>query len=139
MKNLVCLCLLAALITGCGGDDSHDNQREVDKDARTHDFAPIEATDKALRTEADVAMRTIFAAVKQKAVVSGGDPSGFYSTVSGRLNDAKLQKLGLSRGNLTGTWYKPEDYALSFSGKQLTITAGRPGSRGHKTATYTVP
>jgi hypothetical protein len=138
MKKLIPLCLLALLATACGGGNA-DNTRAVEQQRRTHDIVPMEATDEALNTEADMAMRTIFASLKQKAVVSGGDPSSFYNSISGRMNDAKLQKLGLTRANLTGTWYKPEDYSLSFSGKQLTITAGSPGTRGYKTAKYTVP
>jgi hypothetical protein len=136
MKMALWALLLSAgmLVVACGGGEA-DDTREVERPARTHGVFPIEATDDALRTEATTAMGVIYRRIQQ-VLITEQDREALFRDLEGPLNDAALRRLGVDAGTLTGTWYKPSDYRLQFSGNELTITAGQPGSRGYKQSSY---
>jgi len=133
----VCVMLTVALLlsAGCGGGNEPDDRREVEKPARSHGVFPIEATDEALRTEADVAMATINRQLQLK-LATASNRDALLQDVAGPLNERSLSALGLTAGSLSGTWYQASDYHLAFSGGEVVITAGQPGSRGYKQARY---
>jgi hypothetical protein len=134
MSRLVLL-LPILLLAACGSDAPEPEQREVERPERRHDYFPIEATDDALRTEADVAMATIYRRL-QMATATGADRNTLAVELEGPLTEASMQRLGIEPAQLAGTWYQPSDYRLEFNGGEVVITAGNPGTRGYKQAKY---
>jgi hypothetical protein len=125
--------LLALLLAACGGDA--DNRREIEKDARHHEYAPVGAIDEAVRVEATTAAATIYQRI-QLTAVREGNAGAFYSSLNGGVNAGKLAKLGISESELKGRYYVASDYTLSISGNKLVITASKPGTRGYKSEEF---
>lgn len=125
---------IALLIAACG-DEPVDDRREVEKPARQHDFAPMYAIDEALRTEA----MAMFATLNRQIMLAAtrqGDRAAFYRSLEGPLTAAKLETIGMTESNLKGTHYVASDYAISIAGNEMTITAAKPGTRGHTSGAY---
>jgi hypothetical protein len=125
---LICVLALAA----CGEDTANDNRgRIVTQDRLDNPLVPVEHVDSAVQTEAQQVMSMIAGQVKLKAsLVQGAERTAFYRAISGRLNASSLAKLGLTEAELKTSFYQASDYSLVIVGKQLTISAGEPGTRG---------
>jgi hypothetical protein len=125
--------LLALLIAACGGDA--DNRREIEKDARHHDYAPVGAIDDAVRVEATTAAATLRSRI-QLAGAKQGNAGAFYASLNGAVNANTLSKIGISESELKGRYYVASDYTISISGNKLVITASKPGTRGYKSEEF---
>ena len=131
MKRLAAAAFCVFALAACDDGTAQDNMpRTVEQDRLHSPIAPLEAVDDAVNVEAVNAMRLIHTAVKQKAVMSS-DPAVLYRQISGTLGSSQLSALGLSASDLKGTLYQASDYKIAISGKNMTITAGRPGTRGY--------
>lgn len=131
-------CLIA--LAGCepiaqeGG-----NTREIHKEGFQDGIAPMKALDEALQTEGQQAERAIFGQLQALLIKSyNGDANKLAADMSGALNDTKLKKLGMEASQLQGRYYKATDYVLKFSGKDVTITASYPGTRGYASNPFTL-
>jgi hypothetical protein len=127
---------LILLLAACG-EAPPDETREVDKKARRHDYVPVQAIDQALQVEAT----TMFATLNRQitlAAARAGDNAALYRALEGRLDAAKLEKISMTEAQLKGTHYKASDYTISIIGNQMTITASKPGTRGHTSGAYTL-
>lgn len=140
MKNcalLVVLCLLA--LPACEPTTLQDNTREIHKTERQDGtMAPMRALDEAVQTEGMTHENAIFKQLQMLLIKNGGDINKLSSEMSGPLNATKLQKLGITEAELKGQYYKASDYVLSFNGKQVTITASYPGTRGYTSNPFTL-
>lgn len=128
MKYLPAVFLLLLLLAACGNGND-DNTREVDKRERGGGIVPTGDIDKAVQTEALTHMNTIHRQVKVQ-VMSESDPESFYQSITGQLDGSKLQRMGMTEGQLTGNYYQPRDYTISIDGKTMTIQATQRGTRG---------
>lgn len=143
MRKALCIlgCVVALAVAGCGDDDAAGNQtRFVDqRQAPDNPIIPIRSADEAVQTEAIGHMNLIYQRVKFSAATSG-DAAGLYRSISGKLDGAKLAKIGLSEADLQGSYYKASDYTVAIVGKEMTISAAQIGTRGRvEPQTFRVP
>lgn len=127
---------LALMLTACGSETEPEPQREVEKRERHHDLAPMYAIDEALRTEA----MAMFATLNRQITLAAarGDSAALYRALEGRLDATKLEMISMNEAQLKGTHYQASDYTINIAGNQMTITASKPGTRGHTSAAYTL-
>lgn len=133
--------MLAALVlaAGCEPTTLQDNRREIHKEERKDGLVPMRALDEALQTEGQRAERAIFGQLQMLYTKSySNDINRFSREMSGPLNASKLQKLGITEDQLKGQYYKASDYNLSFKGKEVTITASYPNTRGYTSNPFTL-
>jgi hypothetical protein len=121
------------LVAACGSEA--DNRREIEKDARQHDYAPVSAIDDAVRVEATTAAATIYQRI-QLTAVRESNTGAFYSSMNGGVNASKLAKIGITESELKGRYYVATDYTISISGNKLVITASKPGTRGYNSEEF---
>jgi hypothetical protein len=124
--------LLALFPAACGGGEE-DNRRFVERPTVEAPGVPLRHVDEAVQTEAVIgSMRTISQQLKLKLATDySGDFGRLSRDFSGAMDGGKLAKLGLTEQQLTGSFYRPSDFNLSFSGRSVTITALSPGQRGY--------
>ncbi|MCG3184187.1 MAG: hypothetical protein ICCCNLDF_02299 [Planctomycetes bacterium] len=141
MKRLLIVLTCALCLAACGDDSAAGNgKRIVEQDKLHAPGIPLDAVDESVQTEAVAgSMRTIAQQLKLKLAVDyNGDLARLSKDFSGPMNATKLTKLGLTEQTLTGSFYKPTDFNLSFSGKTVTITALSPGTRGYTKQDYSI-
>lgn len=138
-KIALALAATIMLATGCEPTTLEDNTREIHKGERQDGtIAPMRALDEAVQTEGLTHENAIFKQLQMVLIKNGGDINKLSSEMSGPLNATKLQKLGISEGELKGQYYKASDYVLKFNGKTVTITASYPGTRGYTSNPFTL-
>lgn len=140
MKRLLIVMTCALCLAACGDDDADNRARFVEQDKLYAPGVPLDAVDESVQTEAVAgSMRTIAQQLKLKLAADyAGDTARLSKDFSGPMNAAKLTKLGLTEQSLTGSFYKPTDFDLSFSGRTVTITALSPGKRGYTKQDYSI-
>lgn len=131
-KLLMIGCVTLALMGGCSDDNSaaENGKTFVDQDRLDNPIVNTRAVDKAVQTEAMTHMNLIAQRVKLTVASTGGDKQALYRSISGKLNESKLSKIGLSESDLKGNYYTAAHYSVVIVGNQMTITAADIGSRG---------
>lgn len=140
MKWLILLCVCALLIAGCEDSTGRTNKRFVEQQRFDTPIPALDKPEQAVQTEAVIgSMRSISQQLKLKlASTYAGDFNRLSTDFSGRMDATKLSKLGMTEAQLTGSFYKPTDFSLSFSGRNVTITAMSPGQRGYTQQSYII-
>ena len=130
--------LLLAAIPACGSREQ-DNQREIERQERGHDFAPTYAVDEAIRTEAVANIGRLKQQLQYALLRTyGGDTTRLANDLGGTLDAAKLKKINMTENDLRGQNYVAGDYTLTFSGSNVTITTTPKGTRGHVSETVSL-
>src|SRR5690606_21591104 len=126
------------LLAGCGGGEP-DNRRQVDLPAgNPRDPIPMQNVDQAVQTEAQAAFATLHRQIRL-AAAKAGNPAGLYASLNGTLDAERRRLIGMTEGSLAGAYYRASDYTVAINGKSLSITAAKPGTRGHTSIEYRLP